>query len=423
MNQLTLLPDCEPGSSAVVEYDGDIDKLICHNPENGYTVATLKHKTGVVKIVGYFPEITTGQRLRVSGRLERHDRFGEQLTVTEYDESLPQTIEGLAEEMRRIPGFGPSIIERVIEQFGEQTWDVLNNQPERVAEVHGVGPKLVESLADHWLKDREFRKVRIALARVGIVGATLAKILKTYGGDAPRIVFENPYRLIQDIDGIGFDRADVIALKSGKPLGSAFRLQAGVLHLLKTAQTQGNCFLPKAGLIAQAIKLLRRYADNDPNRLLYRPTEEDLSYVIQSLQQVGDLILESMAEFDLCCYLPATYYAEVSVARRLIQVLYGRPIQEAQLADDLSTLSPEQREAVEFAVMGVGVLLISGGPGTGKTYTQKTIVEFWEAEKRRVALAAPTGRAAQRLAQATGRPASTIHRLLEYNPIDHCFNR
>src|SRR5579883_1200176 len=402
---------------------GIVERVTFHAEDSGYTVARLKVPSArdLVTIVGRFPDIHAGQTLRLSGHWREHPKFGEQFQVVHAQEMKPATLTGLEKYLGSglIKGIGPVTAKRIVAQFGLETLEIIEAHCDRLIEVPGIGQKRVAMIQTAWAAQKMIKEVMIFLQGHGVSTTYAVKIYKQYGEQAIEVVSRNPYQLAADIFGIGFITADTIARHLGIAPDSDFRYQAGILYVLSQAGEDGHCFLPEQELVDRVVKQLGLpESPVDPSRigeLMAQMAEEK-----QLIVQPGYAGLQEQT----ICYAPAFYHTEVALTARL-STLMRNPVEvdlprvqrwiEAHTQKKGITLSAEQRQAVEKAASS-RLLVLTGGPGCGKTFTTHTIVALWKAMGKSILLAAPTGRAAQRLAEMTGCEAKTIHRLLSFNP-------
>lgn len=406
---------------------GVVERLTYYSQESGYTVARLKCSgiSDLTTITGNFADIQPGQTLKLLGFWREHPQFGAQFQVTQYQETKPATLTGIEKYLGSglIKGVGPVTAKRIVAHFGLETLDIIENQIERLVEVKGIAKKRINMIQRAWEAQKSIKEVMVFLQGHSVSTIYAVKIYKQYGDGAIETVTQNPYQLAADIYGIGFITADKIARSLGVPLDSEFRHRAGITHVLGQAAEDGHCYLPQPELISRAIALLR--ADS------HQPPEEALAQIIQSMAMADELIREKNASQTLLCYKPSFFHIEQNLAQLLKQrlVLPINPDIERVRAWTLRytasrkiQLSEQQQQAVEVAAYS-RVTILTGGPGTGKSFTVGTIVSLWKAMGKSIALAAPTGRAAQRLSQMTGLEAKTIHRLLEFDPKTMGFKR
>jgi exodeoxyribonuclease V alpha subunit len=405
---------------------GVVERLTFHSEESGYSVARLKvpGERDLITIVGSFADMCAGQTLKLTGFWRDHPQYGQQFQVTQYTETKPATLTGIEKYLGSglIKGVGPVTARRIVAHFGLVTLDVIESQIDRLIEVPGIGKKRVQTIRDAWEAQKAIKEVMVFLQGHGVSTTYAVKIFKQYGGAAIATVTENPYQLAADIYGIGFVTADTIARNIGIAPDSEFRYRAGIVHILGEAAEEGHCFLPQTELVAQVCERLK-VADHSP----------EPSKVTELVFQMGmeEQLLMQGRQGQFICYKPAFYHTEQNLAQQL-QRLLGRPVAVDtervrnwidRFAQATGTaLSDEQRQAVEMAARQ-RVLVLTGGPGTGKTFTTRTIVALWKAMGKSIALGAPTGRAAQRLGEMTRMSAKTLHRLLEFDPRTMGFQR
>src|ERR671932_273168 len=375
-----------------LEYiEGIVERITFHSDESGYTVARFKvpRTPDLVTIIGNFAQIEAGQTLKLTGLWRDHPKFGQQFQVTQYRETKPATLTGMEKDLGSglIKGVGPVTGKRIVAHFGLETLDIIENQIERLLEVPGIAHKRVKMIQSAWEKQKAIKEVMVFLQGHGVSTTYAVKIFKQYGDAAIAKVTENPYQLATDIYGIGFVTADTLARNLGIEPGSEFRYRAGIVHVLGEAAEDGHCYLPWAELVEQTVQ---RLAIDD-----HQPQKNAIARLIQQMGQRGELVLEGSPDQWLC-YKPSFFQTEQNLAQQLRQQL-TRPVTVEKAASER-------------------VLVLTGGPGCGKTFTTRTIVALWKAMGKSIALAAPTGRAAQRLSEMTGQPASTLHRLLEFDP-------
>ena len=415
----------EGGREETVE--GTVERIVFAGGDGDFSVVRLKPAAGgeVVTIVGSLPGVPVGAALRVVGRFENTPRFGAQLRVSGYTEVAPATLDGIRRYLGSglIKGIGPEFASRIVERFGITTLEVLARDPGRISEVPGIGPARGRSIREAWAGQREVRKVMVFLQGYGVSPAFAARIYRRYGAAAIARVRENPYRLAFDVWGIGFLSADKLASALGIERESAVRIDAGAHHVLEEAAGKGDVFVPRERLVREAAGLLG-------------VTEKMADEAIDRLARAGEAAIDARIvarglDGGAAVYETGLYQAEVAASaglRRLLEapaptvrIDIERALawyeQEARIA-----LAGQQAEAVRRALAGK-VVVITGGPGVGKTTIVRGIVSILTRKGLRVALAAPTGRAAKRLSEATGQPASTLHRLLEWRPAEGHFGR
>ncbi|MER7946718.1 ATP-dependent RecD-like DNA helicase [Streptomyces sp. NPDC096079] len=404
---------------------GVLERITYANEESGYTVARVDTGRGagdLLTVVGALLGAQPGESLRMEGRWGSHPQYGKQFTVDNYTTVLPATIQGIRRYLGSglVKGIGPVFADRITQHFGLDTLDVLEEAPARLIEVPGLGPKRTKNITAAWEEQKAIKEVMVFLQGVGVSTSIAVRIYKKYGDASISVVRNQPYRLAADVWGIGFLTADKIAQSVGIPHDSPDRVKAGLQYALSQSSDQGHCFLPEERLIADAVKLL----------------QVDTGLVIECLGELAldpeGVVRETVPGPEgvpvTAVYLIPFHRAELSLAgqlRRLLRtgedrmpafrdVAWDKAL--AWLADRTgASLAPEQEEAVRLALTRK-VAVLTGGPGCGKSFTVRSIVELARAKKAKVVLAAPTGRAAKRLAELTGAEASTVHRLLELKP-------
>ena len=401
--------------------EGAVARITYVSEESQYVVARLDvlGKPEPVTIVGTVLSLTPGETLRVHGRWSHHPKYGEQFRVERYESIVPATINGIQKYLGSgmIKGIGPVFAKRLVEAFGEETLKLIEETPGRLAEVDGIGPIRQQRITAAWAEQREIREVMLFLQGHGVSPAYAVKIFKAYGQAAIATVRENPYRLARDIRGIGFKTADKIARELGIPVDSPLRAAAGILHTLNELTDEGHVYIPEAELLRTAEKTLEIPAALLPDALAALTAEEAV-------------VVEPLA-MGRAVYLTALHVSETHLARRVVDLLRAPravpPIDMTQVLPWVEqktglALTEEQRQAVRLAFQEK-LLIITGGPGTGKTTILQAVIRILEAKKLRMHLASPTGRAAKRLAEVTGHEAATLHRLLEWNPREGGFQR
>jgi len=406
---------------------GTVERIVFAGGDGTFTVARLRveEASEPVTIVGSLLGIPVGATLRVVGQQEANPRFGPQVRVSSYTEVDPATLEGLRRYLGSglVKGIGPEFAARIVERFGIRTLEILDESPHRINEVSGIGPSRAKAIKQAWAAQREVRKVMVFLQGHGVSPAFATRIYKRYGASSIARVRENPYRLAFDVWGIGFLSADRLASTLGIDRESDVRVEAGVRHVVEEASTSGDVFVPEERLLRLAAHLL----GVDGTKV---------AAALERLAKSGELALEarvgeSLAEGEggAAVYGAALWNAEESAARGLAR-LAAAPLPPVSLDIERAVawyektfglaLAPRQSEAVRRA-LSEKVVVITGGPGVGKTTIVRGIVAILAKKGLRVALAAPTGRAAKRLSEATGMPASTLHRLLQWQPAEAAF--
>ncbi|HEX9038312.1 MAG TPA: ATP-dependent RecD-like DNA helicase [Ktedonobacterales bacterium] len=419
--------------TATVTIAGTIERIVFRNEENGFTVARLSpsdagrlFREELVTLVGALPGVNVGELAEVTGEWEMSPQHGRRLRVISFTPHAPVSPEGLKRYLGSgvIKGIGPKLAERIVERFGEQTLAVIELEPERLTEVNGVSGRKRDAILAGWQAQRKIREIMIFLQGHGVSPGLGAKIYARYGAESLGVIRENPYALERDVAGVGFKTADALAVRLGLPRDSLPRLMTGIKHTLSEAATaDGHCYLPRGELLTRAAALL----ETPPGAL---------DPAIERLKAEKEVFVEPDAESGDASadhiYLAPFFYAENGTARRLRLLLSAPsslpPLSDAQwdaiFAAIASTggaaLSDGQREAVTLAYRAK-VATLTGGPGVGKTTAIRALLDALDAQGVSYALAAPTGRAARRMTEATGRPASTLHRLLEFQPGNYDF--
>lgn len=388
-----------------------VERITYQNPENGYSVMRVKVKgyDELVTLVGNLLEVPAGSVLLCEGDWKVDKRYGSQFVAQTWEEVMPATLYGIEKYLGSglVKGIGPKFAQLIVNRFGLDTIEIIETDIKRLYEVPGIGQKRVEKIAESWEKQKDIKNVMLFLQGYGVSTAYAAKIYRQYGKESIDTVKTNPYKLADDIWGIGFKTADTIASKMGYEKNDLRRLKSGVTYTLSHMAEEGNVYAEEEQLVKSAIELL----DADVT-----PVRQAISEMLQS----EDLIADAEA-----IYMPPFYYAEVGTANRLNKLLDCVEGNMFNIIPDISVISKQtgveydevQAEAIREAVSSK-VMVLTGGPGTGKTTTTQGIIAALKAMGLRILLAAPTGRAAKRMSEATGMEAKTIHRLLEYNPKD-----
>lgn len=412
-----------------------VERITYQNPENGYTIlkCRVKDYADLVPVIGNLLNVNVGSVLLVEGNWKVDSKYGRQFVAESWEETLPATVYGMEKYLGSglIKGVGPKFAKRIVQKFGTDTFTVIEDNVQLLIEVEGIGNKRVQMIAESWERQKEVKNVMLFLQDNGVSTSFAAKIYKTYGNDSIPVVKENPYRLADDIWGIGFKTADQIATKLGFEKNSFVRLRSGIMYTLSELSNDGHVYAEKQQLIKAASELL----------------EAEESYVVMTMDEMlqkEDLLQEkSIVKLDEnkepieAIYLPPFYYAEIGVAGKMKKLVTtpgtdrlwtGLMKARAESGkDDLSvdveaiekkvgmTYDDVQRDAIRLAATAK-VMVLTGGPGTGKTTTTHGIISAYRAYGLRILLAAPTGRAAKRMTEATGLEAKTIHRLLECKP-------
>lgn len=390
--------------------NGYVDHIIFRNNDNGYTVMVMICDEEELTCVGVFSDIAEGECIEAKGEYTDHPTYGRQFAVKSFEEKAPQDALAIERYLGSgaIKGIGIALAARIVRRFKEDTFRIIEEEPERLAEVKGISQRKAMEIADQVNEKRDLRQAMIFLQQYGISTTLAVKIYNTYGQEVYSILKENPYRMADDVDGVGFRTADEIASRVGIRTDSDFRIRSGIQYALLQASNEGNTYLPMPELTQRASALLeiepeyieKHYMNLAMDRKIIMRQVEDVTQIYASAffymeANTATMIKNLDASFDV---------PDIEIEARLCQI-------EKQTKMDLDE---HQVEAVKEAVRN-GVLVITGGPGTGKTTTINTIIKYFESEGMDIFLAAPTGRAAKRMSETTGFEARTIHRMLELN--------
>lgn len=376
-----------------------VQKVVYYNADTGYSVLSVVADGSSTTLVGVCPGVSEGMDVDAEGEYDNDKKYGEQFKATDIVPHFPSTKNGMEKFLAsgKIRGVGAEYAKRIVDKFGDETRFILDMAPQRLAEVEGIGPKRVKRIAKSWQENHEINDIMLFLQSIGVTTAFATKIYDKYGKKSVEAVKANPYSLADDIDGIGFIKADEIAKNLGIGHDDPNRIQAGVLYVMGKASEGGDVYSDRTDVIADSVELLK--ADIDL-----------VSENVDKLLSDGKIL----AEGD-CLYIPRLYYAEKVVAERLRDLAKG-VVKPIKVADDGKIKYDDvQKEAIETA-MRSKVMVLTGGPGCGKTFTTNGIIKSWEKAGLKILLAAPTGRAAKRMSESTGKTAKTIHRLLVYTP-------
>ena len=389
--------------------EGMVSDIVFKNEENGYTIAYLANENDEITIVGCMPTLSVGESIEVEGKWVNHKTYGSQFEVNSFMPITPSSLEGIYVYLSSgmIHGIGEKMAKRIVDKFGVDTLDIIQNTPERLTEVEGIGMKKVKQIQESYEENRELRNIIIQLSPYGITPNYCLRIYKKYKEKAIDIINKNPYRLAEDVRGIGFKIADEIASKIGIDKYSPERIMQGIIYTLNQSLASGHTYLPKQILIEQSVKILGVEPKFVENGIM------DLAYN----QKVH---LENK-DGQILVYLMMYYICENGVCKEIIKLsqhdikdLHINIDEEIKIVEkeDNISLAKNQIEAVKEAINN-GVTIITGGPGTGKTTTINTIIKIFENNDQKVVLCAPTGRAAKRMSETSNKEAKTIHRLLE----------
>ena len=401
----------------IKELTGQIERITYSDAESGYAVLRIAVKgyPDLVTAVGTIASPAVGEVLSMKGLWTDHPKFGSQFKIVEYRSFAPSSIQGIEKYLGSglIKGIGPSIAEKIVSLFGAEAFKILDTKPEKLLEIEGIGDKKAAAIHEAWLEQREMRGVMLFLQSYGIGTGYALRVFRHYGSASVQVLQENPYRLAVDIFGIGFVTADKIASSMGFSKESPLRIRAGVLHVINELTRDGHVFVPIEELTASASEILS-------------VSPELVEKGIEDGRLNQELIIEWYTDIegkdDCAVYLPPFHYAEVHSAKNLCRIL-SSPFNGQYAAPDVVIPWVQQELGISFAgqqtealktALSSQVMVITGGPGTGKTTLIKAIIKIRSARGFRIMLAAPTGRAAKRMTEATGHEAKTIHRMLEY---------
>jgi exodeoxyribonuclease V alpha subunit len=405
------------------EIQGSIEDIVFKNDDNGYTVAKLKDDKTTITIVGCLPYIIEGQNVKLKGEWAIHPQFGQQFKVESIEEIVPSSLTGIERYLSSgiIMGIGPVTAKKIVEKFGEKTLEVFDDDIDKLKEIEGIGEKKLDLIKESYVQQMEIRNILIFLQNYGVTPNQCLKIHKRFGGESISVVKNNPYVLTDEISGIGFKTADKIARSIGIEANSPFRIQSGIIYIVNQFCMLGNTYMPMNKLLKESVSILG---------VKQSEVEEN---IIQCTVD-GKLKIDTV-ENNNCVFTVPYYYCELGVTRKILSLCFNKyedlkidienDINEFEKDNNIN-FAPSQKEAIRGALEN-GVEIITGGPGTGKTTIINCITEIFEKYSLTVMMAAPTGRAAKRMTETTGREAKTIHRLLEMGineqESDMLFNR
>lgn len=391
--------------------EGTVEDIIFRNELNTYTVASINTSDGKATIVGYIPFINIGETVKVEGEWVYHPNYGEQLEISNISIVVPSTINGIEKYLSSglIPHIGPKTAKKIVDRFGLDTLDIIQYNPERLKEIEGIGDKKLKGIVEAFQEQGELRDIMVFLQQYGITANYGIRIYKKYGKDTINIISKNPYKLSEDIFGIGFKTADRIAQNMGIDKNSPYRVQGGIRYIINQYASNGHTYVPKEELVSSAKELLQ--------------VEENLIE-----ESIRDLAIKGIvhilnADHEVKVYYTPYHVAENNVSKKIVE-LSQVDLKDLEVDIDKMIKIIEGEEGITFADKQVqaikesirsGIIVITGGPGTGKTTIIKAIIRIFEEQGLTVTLAAPTGRAAKRMTETTGIEAKTIHRLLEYS--------
>lgn len=389
---------------------GYVEHIIYRNADNGYTVLNLVSGEDEITCVGIFSAIAEGENIEAQGEYTEHPTYGQQFKVASFEEKAPEDEEAIERYLGSgaIKGIGLAMAARIVRRFKEDTFRIIEEEPERLAEIKGISNRKAMEIASQVNEKRDLRQAMIFLQQYGITMNLAVKVYQAYGQDVYNIIRENPYQLADDIDGVGFRTADEIAARVGIRMDSDFRVRSGILYTLLQASGEGHTYLPETELTPRASRLLN-----------VTPEQVEKQYMDLAIER--KIILKQL-EDQTQIYAASFYYMEANTATMLKRLNVSYDVSDAEIEQRIRgiekksgmTLDEHQVTAVKEAVRN-GLLVITGGPGTGKTTTINTIIRYFELEGLEIFLAAPTGRAAKRMSETTGFEARTVHRMLELN--------
>lgn len=387
---------------------GSVEHIIYRNPDNGYTVLNLETEDGEVILVGMIQAVEEGIELEAEGDFIYHARYGEQFKAEKCTIHEPTDAESILRYLAAgsIRGIGPALAKRIVKKFGEETFRIMEEEPERLSEIKGISMNKAQDIAESFAEKNGIRRAMMFLQQYGISNRLSQKIYGKYRERLYTVIAQNPYQMTEEVEGVGFKTADEIAQRAGIDRHSDFRIRSGILYALTLAEGEGDIFLPKEKLLPEAASLLA---------VEQEAVEEQLSDLMMNRR----IVVKKKGE-ESRIYRKSLYQVEAESAKKLIELDLREEFQEKELERDIQTieaknditLADEQRHAVEEAVQN-GIFIMTGGPGTGKTTTIRVLLRYFLSKGMDVMLAAPTGRAAKRLTEAAGMEARTIHRMLE----------
>ena len=405
----------------LTELSGQIERITYTNEENGYTIARVKvyGQRDLITVVGYLMSPAPGEVLSLKGEWINHPKFGEQFKVVEYKTAVPATVFGIKKYLGSglIKGLGPVIASRIVKKFGEKTLDIIENHIEKLAMVEGIGKKRIAMIQNAWDEQKEIRDVMMFLQSHGVSSGYATKIFKQYKNRSIAVVTENPYRLAMDIFGIGFVIADSIADKLGFSKSSSLRIEAGIIYVLHQLSDEGHVYYPYEYLVKKSQETLG--VDRDTVTQALGNLAMDKKIVLEDSNESFSEFKENnksvyLAKFHLCETSIATRLKMLSTTPKSIRTVNAKNALEWVQGQLDIRLAENQAKAIRCALENK-IMVITGGPGTGKTTIINAILKIFSGLKVNTCLAAPTGRAAKRMSETTGQEASTIHRLLEYS--------
>ncbi|MBE0696129.1 MAG: ATP-dependent RecD-like DNA helicase, partial [Anaerolineaceae bacterium] len=406
----------------MVTISGSIEEIVFYNPENGYCVLAINCQDDMLTVVGTFPELAIGEKVEVTGEFIHHPRFGQQLKASAFQRILPVDVLGIERYLASglIKGIGSHFASQIVRKFGTKTLEVIDKHPQLLLDVPGIGGQKVQQIIASWRDQKNVYEVMTFLQSIDVTTNLAIKICRQYGARAVEIVRQDPYRLAQDIQGIGFITADRIAASQGLPKDHPSRIQAGLVFILREMVSEGHVYLPRPILEQKAVEMLRVERQHISQAI------ENCAHHESEVTSPSAIIVDSVLDpNEERIYLLPYYVSEIGVVERLTWIIHSGEKRSRISGSTLllpslinsDDITAEQRIAVENALRHP-VSVMTGGPGTGKSYTIATLIAAIESLGKKYVLAAPTGRAAKRLTESTERKASTIHRMLSYVPDD-----
>ncbi len=402
------------------QLEGKIFKIIFRNEENHYTIALVKTPDKqTFTVVGNLYQIGVGDNVKFTGNFYEHPVYGKQFKVESYEVILPETEDEIEKYLESVllKGIGPQLAKAIVEKFGQDTFNILDNRIDELKKIKGIGKKRFELISNAWNEIKDSREIIFALQKLGLPVNTALKVYNRFGKETLDIIEQNPYSVASEIEGIGFLTADKIAYKLGLSADSQIRIEAAVLYKLTLLANDGHSFYPIHDLVKEVFSMLK--------------VDTELIYdAVYSLEETGDVYIER--EFltgGEYVYAFPLYFTETQIALKLTGIINSPPFNientgkdelERIITSQRYELTDEQADALNSAIENK-LLVITGGPGTGKTFVIKTLIDYFNLNEIKTSLCAPTGRAAKRLAESTGQEAKTIHRLLEYSPLENRF--
>ncbi len=419
------------------QISGAVERITYQNAENGYAVIRLKPdsrsmlpykyaagRNELITVVGNLPQLSEGEWLKLTGRWGSHPKHGRQFQSELCEKSRPATVEGIKKYLGSslIKGVGPKMAGRIVDRFGAETLQIIDDDPERLREVLGIGKKRVTQIKKAWIEQRAIKEVMIFLQSHGISTTLAVKIYKKYGDEALNVVKNRPYQLVTDVHGIGFKTADKIAQALGLAHDDPSRIEAGVAYTLNKMANDGHVYMPQEELEPEAEKILEVKGEKITAVISQLESSDFIKRETLQYPPADQKSEKTVVREERAVYLTPMYYSEIGATNR-VKALLAHPTSRLAMfkrpftipAQSHMKLADQQAEAVKTAVRHK-VTILTGGPGTGKTTTLRALLDLLNSRRATYALASPTGRAAKRLAEATGREAKTIHRLLEFKP-------